>query len=213
MKMFKRGLVQLCCLGWDLLAAWPVTLLVWALWGTDLRWEGGVLKARLKHGSFPVSTPHTATGFWKWWTRWPRGFYLFNRAAAYAGDEPPNPWYGTSLGNAQFFGPDDLAGPGEPWTKYMVHEAHHTVQARASAVRATIHTLVLGIPAVALGDPFGVTAAVLLWLLGGYPSMALGGWIAAWLGGHPLGFYGGSAHEIGAYAVGDLHEIRTGPKS
>lgn len=209
MKTFKKVILHLACAGWDLTVAWPIVLAVWFLWGTDLRWDDWTLKARMKSGSFPVSTGFTASGFWKFWKVWPRGFYLYNRSQAMKGETPIS-WGGTSIGNGQFFGPGSLKS--EP-TKTMVHEAHHTAQARASAVRATIHALVLSGIILAIGEPWAALGVGLgMWILGGNLSEASGGWISAWLESDPRGSYRGSAHEVGAYAVGDLWKLKEDAK-
>ena len=214
MRILKRLIVHLCGLGWDLVVAWPMVLLVRLLWGEGLRWEEGVLKCAMKLNSFPVTTPFTAEGWWKWWTKWPRGFYLRNRKKAATGEQAPWSWRGSSVGNGQIFGPGRLSPRGELPTRTMVHENHHTIQARAAAISATFWAVTWAI-ALACLDQYTAAAVMglAMWILGGNLSISSGGWTHAWLDEHPDGFYQGSAHEVGAYAVGDLWEIeRVKPK-
>lgn len=173
MSRFKRALLHICCLGWDLTVAWPMVLIVWLFWGTDLRWENGVLKCRFKENRTP---------------KWYRG------------------WGGTSIGNGQIYGWRQLLPRGEKPTSIMIHEDHHTVQARASQVAATITALILAIVIAATGAgdlALGVFLGV--WILGGNAIHSVGGWLSAVLEGRKA--YRGSAHEIGAYAVGDLYTV------
>ena len=51
----KRSILYLACLPSDLVA-WSLVLILWALWGTKLHWEKGVLVAEYKPESWPVRT-------------------------------------------------------------------------------------------------------------------------------------------------------------
>ncbi len=207
-RVMKRLLVHYACLPVDLLIAWPMVLIVRAFgWGRDLRWERGVLKCEFKIEEFPT-TPG----------RWPKGFYIRNRAAIMkarkAGEEEPpfNLWGGTSIGHGQLFGPGEMSLEGtapEDLDSTEVHEDHHTLQAEAAQLSsmAVSHGLVAAQAVATLfgGGPITWLLGAAVWLLCGNVGVLAGGWLGAWLNSDERGWYMGSAHELGAYAVG--HEF------
>lgn len=87
-RVLKRTILYLCCLGWDLLAAWPMVLLLRALWGRDLRLEHGVLMCELRPETFPLGGRVDGRGLILRTGPWPRGWYLHNRAAAWLESAP-----------------------------------------------------------------------------------------------------------------------------
>lgn len=200
MKKFKRSIVYLASIPGDLVG-WLMVLAVWLLWGTGLRWEFGVLSCVIKPKTLPVKRPKGP---------WPSGWYLMNRKAARCGKEAPRPWGGTTVGHAMFFGEEGLRSPkGTPWEKrhpIEVHEFHHVRQAEAANVSIFVIALVVFFVVGAMASwPVAWKLAGFVWACGGVVGVSAGGWISAWLRSDPRGFYRGSAHEIGAYAVGDLH--------
>jgi len=201
----KRAIVYLCSLPWDLAVAWPAVFLIWAFWGTKLRWDHGGLLCELKPGSFPLGGPVGSDGLlvnhggW-----WPKGWYLYNRAAALAGKEPPRPWGGTCLGHAIFTSPGGLGEKGV-LNALLAHETHHMLQAETANVQATLISTATLLEGAA-------TTSALVWTLGGYFATAVAGWLVSWLNGDGRGFYRGSAHEVGAYAVGESWERKHGSK-
>lgn len=190
--------------GVDLIIAFPMVLLIRLFWGRDLRWARGVLSCVIRPESWAIggkvdpATGLLSKGFPLWW---PKGWYLYNRREAAALKVKPRPWGGTSIGHGQFFGRE--RGSLEEPTTTEIHEDHHTRQAEASQMGACLIAHVLLVLELAQGH--WITALVLfavLWILGGNIFAVVGGWLAAVLNSHPDGFYRGSAHEIGAYAVG-----------
>lgn len=187
---------------WDVLVAWPGVLLIYVLWGENLRWEnrrkfipfrpdgkpapgGPVLTCSLWEGSFPVTRG-----------RWPKGFYLQRierqRRSHYVS------WGGTTLGHAVFYGP----GRTEPgmWTPLQEHEIGvHVEQYEASM----LHSLIVG-AAVALAwqTSAGIWLGVAIWATG-FLQMLAANWTTAWLRGEDP--YRGSAHEEAAYAIEELY--------
>lgn len=205
MKHFKRFFVFYASALVDLTIAFPMVLLVRAFWGRDLRWARGVLSCELRPESWALGgkvDPSTGLlrGRFPLW--WPKGWYLYNRRAAVAHDEKPRSWGGTSIGHGQIFGPGNRGSLEEP-SSVEVHEDHHTAQAEAAQMGACLLAHLFFIVATAWGHWLaGLIFLFAVWGLGGNVLNACGGWLVAVLNEHPDGFYRGSAHEIGAYAVG-----------
>lgn len=133
---------------------------------------------------------------------WGRGMRRDGEALSFElapGSWPRRTWYrgwgGTTLGRVIWYAPGRRASDGEagwPVPSIEVHEHEHVRQHEASSCGSM---LVAG-TALALGAPWW--AALALWA-SGYPAMAAGGWLAAWLRGER--FYKDSAHERAARAV------------
>ena len=184
--MLRRIPIYIAMLPLDLFA-WSLILLIHVLWGEDLRWRDGVLSTSMRPGSFPVRKG-----------KWPVGWYLYNR-------ETGAPWGGTSIGHAQFHGGPFRAPLNEPLTPHEAHEYHHVRQAEASQIAAFLCAIMVLITLLALEA--WVAAAIVplvIWSFGSV-SVSFGGWAAAWIRGDSRGFYRGSAHEIGAYAVEEVY--------
>ena len=89
---------------------WPIILLIRALWGEDLKWEGMALTCVLKPGSWPMDPYHWFPG---------AGWYA--------------EWRGTTLGHAIFYSPETELGTDE-WSRTQLHEHVHVHQYQASMV-------------------------------------------------------------------------------
>lgn len=186
--------LYLVSLPWDLLVAWPTVLLIRVLWGKDLRWEtprayswkhggggGPCLTCTIRENSFPV-TPGT----------WPRGWYLLRGTS--------QPWGGTTLGHAIFYGPRGRLDA-EGWTFVQAHEHVHVEQSEVAAVQGLFFGLVAGIIPWALGHVVAGTVVFAGCWTFGYLTMAAAGWLTAALRGEEA--YWGSTHEESARAQTD----------
>jgi len=190
--MLRRIPIYVATLPVDLFA-WLLVLTIHLLHGQGLRWRDGVLSTELKPGSFPIRRG-----------TWPVGWYLYDRASG-------RPWGGTSIGHAMFHSPGQRAPLDQPLTPHEVHEHHHVRQAEAAQIAAFLIAFLVLVTLLALEA--WITAAwlpLVIWSLGGNLAVSAGGWIAAAIRGDRRGFYRGSAHEVGAYAVGDLAALRPG---
>lgn len=164
---------------------WLLVLVIHALWGQGLRWRDGVLSTELKPGSLPIRAG-----------TWPVGWYLYDRKTL-------RPWGGTTFGHAMFHGGPYRAPLDQPINAHEAHEYHHVRQAEAAQIGAFLVAIAVLIVLLALEA--WVTAAwfpIAIWSLGGSLANGIGGWSAAAIRGDVRGFYRGSAHEVGAYAVG-----------
>ena len=186
------------CLPWDVLVAWPIVLLVRALWGAELRWEtpppysravggggGPVLTCRIKPGSWPV-TPG----------RWPRGWYLRTNEKGKA-----RPWGGTTLGHGIFYGPL-VVRAADGWLRVQRHEHVHVEQFEVVMLGAFLVAIACFATLLPLGHL--VAASVLggsIWLTG-YLVMGIAGWLTALARGEPA--YWGSTHEESARAQDEV---------
>lgn len=202
--MVKRhALLYFVAAPWNLLVAWPVVLLIWRLWGKDLKWEvppyhmeegcGPALTCQIKKGSFPVRRG-----------RWPAGWYLYDRETEHA-------WGGTTLGHAIFYGPEGRVDADAVlmWSRTQAHEHVHVEQFEAAMVSSFLAAVGVGIALAALGHPLAaLLVAGVLWS-SGYLLMGAGGWAAAFLRGESP--YSGSAHEESAYSQDKrLHRMGRG---
>jgi hypothetical protein len=209
MKTLKKAIVYYASAPLDLFVAFPMVLIVRLLWGERLRWRYGVLSVLLKSGSYPLGgETDVITGFLKFKKIkiWPLGFYLTNRKAAVRGQERPKPWSGTAIGHGHLYSPYMRGNKSQ--TSVEVHELHHTLQAEVDQLYAMFFSHVLLI--VGFITESYVTGLILfcfVWLFGGSIAIIVAGWIVAFLNSHKKGVYMGSAHEIGAYAVGDLFSL------
>lgn len=181
-------------LPWDLFVAWPLVLLIRALWGKDLRWEtpprykrevggggGPCLTCTVRENSFPV-TPGI----------WPKGWYL-HRATG-------RPWGGTTLGHAIFYGPKGRLDT-EGWTRTQTHEHVHVEQAEVAMVQGLLIGLTCGAVLWGLGYTVaGLAVFLALWSCG-YLLMGVAGWLTATLRGEEA--YWGATHEESARAQTD----------
>ena len=201
MRILKLTLLHALCLGWDVLVA-PLWFVLWALWGQDLRAEGGLLSFEFKPESYPMGGPKSGDGYLAIRRGFLRGFYLVNRKAAVRGKERPRPWAGTTIGHFGFYSPGARAPEGHPLSGYQVHERHHVRQEEAAALGAAFWALVWSTVVWALGhEAAAIVVLVVHWVLAGPPTMAAGGWAGSWLRSDRRGVYAGSAHEIGARGV------------
>lgn len=201
----KRHLVlYFTALPWDLLVAWPIVLVVRALWGENLRWEnrrnhiqtspdgrpapgGPVLACDVREGSWPVNPK----------ARWPGGWYL--RKTARQESSHPRTWGGTTFGHSVMIGPGRRS-PGE-WTPLEEHEIGvHVEQYEAAMIRG----FQIGAVLLAAGQTSAsLVAAGVIWFTG-YLQLGVANWTTAWLRGEDP--YRGSAHEEAAYAIDELYE-------
>lgn len=191
---WTHWILYLVGLPWDLLVAWPVVLLIRALWGEDLRWEtpppydrkkggggGPCLSCRIRENSFPVTEG-----------TFPKGWYLHKASG--------RPWGGTSLGHGVFYGPSGRKGPSD-WTRTQAHEHVHVEQAEVSSLRSFMVGLTTGIVLWSLGHPIaGTVMFVAVWTVG-YLMMGIAGWLTAVFRGEEA--YWGSTHEESARAQDD----------
>lgn len=191
--MLRRIPIYIATLPVDLFG-WGLVLLIHVLWGQNLEWRDGVLSTEIRPGTWPVRVG-----------RWPTGWYLYDRARGW-------PWGGTTIGHAMWHGRPGLrAAKTDPLTPHQVHEFHHVRQSEAAQIAAFLNALAVLIVCSAAGSPWlGFWLALWIWCLGGSLAVSGGGWLAAWIRGDSRGFYRGSAHEVGAYAVGDLAKIQPG---
>lgn len=191
-RFFKLFVLYAASLPFDLLVGWPVVLLVRILWGRNLEVVDGILRCEIRPESYPLGGKTDLSGRLYASSRWPSGWYLYNRAEAMARIEPVHPWGGTSLGHAQFFGPSRISA------RTDAHETHHTRQVEAFNLFGVLIALVF----VAIGH---LWIGVVAWTLTG-GVLPLAGFAAAWLRSDSRGAYRGSPFEVGAYAVGDAEE-------
>ena len=176
MRGKARWALYLFALPWNLTVAWPVVLLVRALWGTDLRWEtpprprpgNAALVCNLRADSWPART---------WYA----------------------PWGGTSLGHGIFYNARFAQAGG--WSRIQAHEHVHVEQFEVAMLGSAISGAVAAAVLLGLGHPLAawLTGLGLWWA--GYLLMGLSGWTVAYLRGEPA--YRGSAHEESAYAQTD----------
>lgn len=187
--MLRRIPIYVATLPVDLFA-WLLVLVIHALWGTGLRWRDGVLSTELKPGSWPIRPGGT----------WPQGWYLYDRRTG-------RPWGGTTIGHAMFHGGPFRAPLDQPINAHEAHEYHHVRQQEAAQIAAFGNALVVLIALLAL-EAWTAAAIVplVIWSLGGSLAVSGGAWLAAWIRGDARGFYRGSAHEVGAYAVGAVYD-------
>lgn len=188
MTKLTRGLLRVPIY----LATFPVDLFMWALvlairvmWGQNLRWFRGCLWVEFRPGSFPIRKG-----------KWPVGWYLMNPR------RDGIPWGATSIGHGIFCSPGYYSKAGEPLTGLEAHELHHMRQAEAEQIAAALIAVFVWVTLLGLKawtPAFWIPVAI--WCLGGNLGVSAGGWIAAALRRDPRGFYRGSAHEVGAYAV------------
>jgi len=178
-------------LPWNVLVAWPVVLLVRALWGEDLRWEtpppydrkkggggGPCLTCRIRENSFPVTKG-----------TFPKGWYVHKASG--------RPWGGTTLGHGIFYGPYGRKGKND-WTETQAHEHVHVEQGEVAMLRSFVVGLSTGVVLLSLGHPIAGTMMFLtLWTIG-YLLMGIAGWVTAVLRGEEA--YWGSTHEESARA-------------
>lgn len=186
-------ILYIVALPWDILVAWPVVLLIRALWGEDLRWEtpkpydrikggggGPCLTCRIREGSFPV-TPGVFL----------KGWYLRFRTG--------KPWGGTALGHGIFYGP--YAGE-----HTRTHEHIHVEQAEVAMLQGFLVGLLVGGVLWAVDrSVVGMVLFLSLWFTG-YLMMAIAGWLTALLRGEQA--YWGSTHEESARAQAEKLEGR-----
>lgn len=210
MKTFKKLIVYYASLPLDVFLAWPIVLIVRLLWGERLRWKRGVLSTVFKEQSWPLGGKiDPASEFLSrpgplWY---PKGFYLYNYRKAKKGLERPRSWGGTSVGHSHLYGPGRRNDKGDP-TSTEVHEDHHTIQAEAAQIAAALLAhLLLVIELVQRDFITGIVLFILVWFLGGNVLISGSGWLNAVLTSHPKGFYRGSAHELGAYAIGQIYAL------
>lgn len=210
MKTLKRAIVYYASAPFDLIVAFPIVLIVRLLWGEHLRWKHGVLSVLFRSGSYPLGGEvDVLTGFLK--PRrikiWPLGFYLVNRKEAVRGRERPKPWSGTALGHGHLYSP--YMRGNQSVTSVEVHELHHTLQAEVYQLYSMFFSHILFTVAFITHSYLtGLILFCIVWLFGGNIAIIVSGWIVAFLNSHKKGIYRGSAHEISAYAVGDLFSLK-----
>ena len=171
-----RRLLYLFALPWNLTVAWPVVLLVRALWGENLRWEtppsprpgNAALVCDLRADSWPART---------WYAR----------------------WGGTSLGHGIFY-KAGLAKAGA-WSQIQTHEHVHVEQFEVSMLGSFVSGAIACAVLLGFGHPLPATLTGLGLWWAGYLLMGASGWTVALLRGEPA--YRGSAHEESAYAQAD----------
>lgn len=215
MKQFKKAVVYYATLPLDLLVAFPMVLIVRLLWGEKLRWKRGVLSTVFREQSWALGGKvDEITGLLEkpgphWY---PKGFYLYNYRRAKNRFAMPKSWGGTSIGHGHLYGPGkrndlDTCVDCNP-TSIEIHEDHHTRQAEAAQLGAAFLAHILLIVEFIQRDFItGIILFIAIWLLGGNILVSIGGWLNAVLTDHPEGFYRGSAHELGAYAIGRIHAL------
>lgn len=203
----KRSVVWLASAGFDLLVLLPWFVL-YLLWGEKLRWDGAaqLLIFEWKRGSLPLGgSVDPETGLLRnSGGAVIRGWYLQNRRAAMEKREVPHTWGATVLGHLAWCGPDMWSRP-----SLRAHETQHRHQAEAWATGSFLWAVAVAGLLWALGHPScAICIGAAMWSLGGYATMGPAGWFVAWLNNDPAGWYRGSAHERGAYGVGDHVRLR-----
>jgi len=187
---WTHWILYVFCFPWDALVAWPIVLIIRALWGKDLRWEtpppydhdrggggGPCLTCQIREGTLPVRQG-----------TFPVGWYMRKKTG--------QAWGGTTLGHAIFYGPRGRAHDPATWGGSQPHEHVHVEQFEVSMVQGFVVGLASGIVLWSLGHPIaGTVAFLMLWFVG-YLMMGLAGWPTAWLRGEEA--YWGSTHEESA---------------
>jgi hypothetical protein len=191
-RFVKSLILFVASLPFNLFVGWPVVLLIRILWGRNLEVADGILRCEIRPESYPLGGKTDLSGRLYASSRWPSGFYLYNRAEAMARIEPIHSWGGTSLGHAQFFGPSRVT------SRTVAHESHHTRQVEAFNLFGALMAAIF----VAVGHPW---IGGVVWTFAG-GVLPLAGFAAAWLRSDSRGAYRGSPFEVGAYAVGDAEE-------
>jgi len=181
---------------WDITVCWPVVLLVWMFWGTDLRWTapprgqsrrlGYGLWCDLKPTSWPART----------WYRERRDgkFHMVESGADQVRFGTWETWGGTTLGHGGWFGPGWRANG--QWSSLEEHENTHVKQFEAVMLRS----LLVGAMVAVTG---AWTLGLAIWWLG-YIMMLVGAYTSAWLRGEQ--FYRRSYYEEAAYDRQELYE-------
>lgn len=171
------------------LVMWAAILVIWALWGTKLRWVEWSLWCELKPESWPART---------WYRYVQNGRPIENPEQHQAVHGRWRTWGGTTFGHGGFYGPGIGSASGYG-NEVEVHEHVHVEQYEAWMFASWVLSLPPWITLLALGHPTAATLVALGIWMGGGLIRSLAGNAVAWFRGESS--YRGAAHEEAAYAI------------